>query len=235
MTCTLLENNIKMQEKTHKLLEDKIKVEKKTHRLLKNNIKVQEKTLQVQEMLVELLKGFKDTNRNLVIEERLPPNIGERENIDCGLPAKQAHRPEISTQTKALESQLNEMSASLELPTDATQLSIKQGKLWNLSQQQVPKYQNKSVETLPDAVQHQLQEIGISEQLWELPTMDGANEELSGPVKKKIRSSIEANHATEKQLQVHNAKVNPDFQEKQLSESDCEVAEAPKCQVDTVT
>ncbi|PRQ18465.1 putative High mobility group protein HMGA, plant [Rosa chinensis] len=210
----LLENNVKVQGKMQKLLENNIKVQEKTHKLLENNIKVQEKTLQVQEKLFELLKELADTIRNPVIEKRSMPIIGpcgEREYIDCGFPAKQKHQPEISAQTKALGSQLNEMLASLELPMDAAELFLKQGKLCNLGQQQVPKGQNKSIKNMPDAEQPQQQEIGNSELLRELPTMEEENEELSGPDRKRIRLSIEANHEKEKQLQVHNAEGHPDL------------------------
>ncbi|XP_061989012.1 uncharacterized protein LOC133707456 isoform X2 [Rosa rugosa] len=210
----LLENNVKVQGKMQKLLENNIKVQEKTHKLLENNIKVQEKTLQVQEKLFELLKELADTIRNPVIEKRPMPIIGpcgEREYIDCGFPAKQKHQPEISAQTKALGSQLNEMLASLELPMDSAELFLKQGKLCNLGQQQVPKSQNKSIKNMPDAEQPQQQEIGNSELLRELPTMEEENEELSGPVRKRICLSIEANHEKEKQLQVHNAEGHPDL------------------------
>ncbi|XP_040367317.1 putative mediator of RNA polymerase II transcription subunit 12 [Rosa chinensis] len=92
---------------------------------------------------------------------------------------------------------------------DATELFLKQGKLCNLGQQQVPKGQNKSIKNMPDSEQPQQQEIGNSDLLWEPPTMEEENEKLSGHLRKRICLSIEANHEKEKQLQVQNAEGHP--------------------------
>lgn len=183
-----------------------------TRKLLENNVKVQEKTLRLQEKLFERLMEFRDANPNPIIEERPMPitgPCGERESTDCGFPAQQKPQPEISIQTKALESQLNELSATLELPTDITELLPKQGKISNLGQQQIPKCLNISFKTFADAEHPQQQEIGNSERLWELSTTEADNGELSGPVRKKIRLSLEASHEKEKELQVHNDEGHP--------------------------
>lgn len=183
-----------------------------TRKLLENNVKVQEKTLRLQEKLFERLMEFRDTNPNPIIEERPMPitgPCGERESTDCGFPAQQKPQPDISVQRKALESQLNELSASLELPTDVTELFPKQGKISNLGQQQIPKCLNISFKTFADAEHPQQQEIGSSEHLWELSTTEADNGELSGPVRKKIRLSLEASHDKEKELQVHNDEGHP--------------------------
>lgn len=191
-----------------------------TRKLLENNLKVQEKTLRVQEKLFERLKEFRNTNPNPIIEERPMPitgPCGERESTDCGFPAQQKPQPEISAQRKALESQLNELSASLELPTDVTELFPKQGKISNLGQQQIPKCHNISFKTSADAEHPQQQEIGSSERLWELSTTEADNGELSGPVRKKIRLSLEASQKKEKELQVHNDEGHPGQKKLSLS------------------